>query len=396
MRIALLSALADNPDHQGERLAFRRFVGRSVLAHQIDIMLALGCERIICLSTGLSPELLTCQHRAERGGARFQAIGTSRHLASMVTAQDALFVLADGLLPEAGECVEALALRPAILTFPADAAVAKGFERIDANLAWAGGMHLLGSTAERLNDLPEDSDAISALLRVALQGGTSKSAVPLGLMEEGLWSLKDSYTARTEREKTWVSRHIALSSFVAPGAAIADRIGARLARDFVGGKLQRLPVFATVIGGVVAGAAAIFGYPIASLCCAIFMVFSERVSGIFERLNLAGRPARTKKPFGDWLRLGCDAMILALLVNVMPREIEWLRMFLPAMLIGLLHLGERRGAARWRPLYADRIVLLAVLTPMVWLGFPSEAVAAVCISVLASIFVEQSQSDTNP
>jgi hypothetical protein len=60
LRIALLLALAENPDAAGEKLTFRRFAGRSVLAHQIDAVLAMGCESEICSAAS------TMQRLAER------------------------------------------------------------------------------------------------------------------------------------------------------------------------------------------------------------------------------------------------------------------------------------------------------------------------------------------
>ena len=396
MRIALLSAIAENPDQAGERMAFRQFVGRSVLAHQIDAMLALGCESIICIASGLNHDLIACQHRCEKGGARFHSIDASRRLSGLVTAKDEVFVLADGLLLETGGLVEALAKRSAILTFPADTAITKGFERIDSELAWAGAMRVHGSAVERLSDLPPDVDAVSALLRIALQSGTHVEALDEALLTEGRWSLQDNYTVRIEREKAWVKRYVRPASFAAPGTALTERIGARLARDFVGGKLQKLPLVMTVLSGAFGAGFAASGRVELGLVFALGMVILERIGGVFERLIEAGKPNVSDFSVRKFWRIGSDALLCVLLALNLPETLGWARVFMPILLIGLLRLGERKGLQKWRATYADRVLQIAILLVPAFLGYLYETMAIGSLLLLATIFLEQNEPDTNP
>jgi hypothetical protein len=391
LRIALLLALAENPDAAGEKLTFRRFAGRSVLAHQIDAVLAMGCESVICLASGLSQDLLSCQHHAEAGGAKFHTIDSSRRLASMTTAQDEVFVIADGLLPEASLLVSSLSDRAKILTFPAEVAVTKGFERLDGTRAWAGAMRIWGSAVERLSDLPADADAASSLLRIALQTGTPTAPLDPAVLAEGRWSLKDSYAERAEREKLWVASHIQPASFAAPGTAIAERMGARLARDFIGGAMQRSPWFLAAGAGVFAGVASLLGYPMVAMGLAGLMVFGERIGGVFERLIQAGSPSTKGFSLSKIWRLATDAMIIALCAVSMPEDTGpadsgLFRLFLPLMLIALLRLGERIGRPKWRETYADRISLVALLLPAVLFGQLQLVIPVFSLLVLASFF----------
>ena len=58
MRIALLTALAEEPGRGSRKAAFRPFVGRSVLSHQIDCARALDCDMVLCMIRGLGPEAI--------------------------------------------------------------------------------------------------------------------------------------------------------------------------------------------------------------------------------------------------------------------------------------------------------------------------------------------------
>ncbi|MCH2486625.1 MAG: hypothetical protein MK010_02635, partial [Erythrobacter sp.] len=151
MRIALLTALAEDPARPGRKAAFRSFVGRSVLSHQIDCARALGCDMVLCMIRGLGPEAITCQHRAERAGMRFRPIEDLRRLSSAIGANDSVVVIADGLAVDVETARDAIGERPAIATFPADIAVPLGFERIDSDRAWVGMMTLRGEMIERLS-----------------------------------------------------------------------------------------------------------------------------------------------------------------------------------------------------------------------------------------------------
>ncbi|MFN5778513.1 MAG: hypothetical protein ACK44O_03435, partial [Novosphingobium sp.] len=68
MRVALISMLETGTAPRGAL----RVGGVSVAQEQLVLVLALGCERIFCLASRMSPDIAALQHEAERAGVRFQ------------------------------------------------------------------------------------------------------------------------------------------------------------------------------------------------------------------------------------------------------------------------------------------------------------------------------------
>lgn len=400
MRIAILTALAEDPDHKGRKRAFRIFAGRTILSHQLDCAIDLGCESVACLVGGLGQDVIACQHRAEAAGVRFQAIEDIRRLSGVVKADDDVLVIADGLLPAADEAVRLLGERPVVPTFPVDPALALGFERIDGERAWSGMLRTRGQSVERLSDLPPDADAASALLRIALQNGTRQMPLDPALLANGDWLLRADSATLLAREKRWIFGRISPVSFAAPGLATAERIGSRLARDVVGTRLERIPLLAAVAMGVLAALMAALGKPLVALSLGTAMAVLLPIAGVIQRLARIPRNRTTRLGVDNSLRAGADLLLVALVALTIPVEgPAWLRLFVPAMLFGLLRLGERltgagatQGrAASGRALYADRIVLLAVILPAAFFGFAQLACAALSLLVLGSLFITDTE-----
>lgn len=400
MRIAILTALADDPDYKGRKRAFRIFAGRTILSHQLDCAIDLGCESVACLVGGLGQDVIACQHRAEAAGVRFQAIEDLRRLSGLVKADDDVFVIADGLLPASHEAVRLLAERPVVLTFPADPALGFGFERIDGDHAWAGTLRARGQCVERLSDLPPDADAASALLRIALQTGTRQTPLDPALLANGDWLLRADPPSLLAREKRWIAGRVSPVSFAAPGLATAERIGSRLGRDIVGTRFERIPLVAAVAAGVLAALMATLGKPLVALSLGTAMAVLLPVVGVIQRLGRMPRNRASRFGVDMTLRAGADLLLVALIALTIPVEgPAWLRLFVPAILFGLLRLGEQHtfdpdapgSSASWRALYADRIVLLALLLPSAFFGVAQLACAVLCLLVLGSLFVRDGQ-----
>ncbi|MCB2045603.1 MAG: hypothetical protein H6915_06575 [Novosphingobium sp.] len=222
MRVALLSIL----DHAGEaedgHRAFLTFAGKSLAARQLELALGIGCERIVCISDNLAHPLIALQHRVEGAGARFHVISAARALGGLIHASDELVVIADGVLPLAAEAQELLDRGNAVLTLPADEALDRGFERIDLNDAWAGALVMPGGLVERLNQLPPDCDAVSALLRIALQAGLPQRELPERLLAEGRWVRLSSQSEADQLEPQWLRRLLPAPDPFAPGNTLAN------------------------------------------------------------------------------------------------------------------------------------------------------------------------------
>ena len=82
-----------------------------------------------------------------------------------------------------------------------------------------------------------------------------------------------------------------------------------------------------------------------------------------------------------------DPLYLILIARASAEDTGWLRLFVPAVLFGLLHLGERLSVRRWRRSYADRVILTLVLLPAVVLGITLPVVAVLALAVLVTLFL---------
>lgn len=389
MRLAILSALADPFGHAGasagERPAFRRFAGKSVLSHQIDCAAHLRCDRVICLAGGLGPDMGAARSYAERAGIRFDMVDSTLRLAGSVTANDDVIVLADGVLPDRAALVGALAERPGVVAFPADPALALGFERLDASRAWSGALRMRGEGVARLADLPPDCDLASSLLRIALQSGVRVVELDASPLTDGTWQRRVDRQASSEAERRWITRQVQPAPFVAPGLAVADRMGLRWAHDAGGGRWARAPHVAALLAGFLALGAGLASWPLAALALLLAASFALAVAEVFDRVETLGAPPRRPAlglPAAKWLR---DGLLIGLLVAVIAAEPGWLRAALALVMVAVLRLGAATSRWPWRALYGDRILLLVVLLAAAFQGLAAPTVAGLSLLALAEM-----------
>ncbi|MBX7540605.1 hypothetical protein [Qipengyuania sphaerica] len=392
MRIALLSALDSATTPASVRPAFAQFAGAMVIERQLDLAIRLGCERVACLVDTIESEIVELQHRAEKAGLKFRALRQPSRIGSMVEAEDELLVMAPGVLPD-DDAVEASLGKGQVLVLPADIAVPLGYERIDLELAWSGVMLVPGKVIDRLGQLPDDVDVPSALMRIALQSGSQMAALDRELVAEGKWQLNADRQALDLREKKWIDAQREQISFRAPGLAVAERAGARLARDVVGRSAQSVATIAagvSLLGAAVAGA---LGFAATGLALVSFGALFGHMGGVVERVARLGRPKRGIEPIQKVLSYLVDPLLIALLILAAPESLEFLRVFVPLMLIGLLRLGERHASDKWRRTYSDRIMLGFLLAPAAFIGYSTELAALFALVVLATRFFQPFRAD---
>lgn len=261
MRVALLSLLEPAEGEPSSPRGYLRIGGQLTARHQLALALALGCNRIVFLAEALSGELVALQHVAEDRGAQFHVIAAGRALAGLVSPEDELLVLSEGLVAMPGEALELLGDGPAVLTLPVETGIAAGFERIDINHASAGAMRLPGKLAARLADLPGDWSAPSALLRAALQTGIRQVGVPGALLDDGRWVLLRSEAEAHAAEPRWLRLHTAQGRRRSPGeslvAGLVHRFGPAILH--AGTRPFALAVAAWAVGFLALGSAW-FGY----------------------------------------------------------------------------------------------------------------------------------------
>ena len=191
----------------------------------------------------------------------------------------------------------------------------------------------------------------------------------------------------TARERSWVAGHADLAPFTAPGLAIAERVGARLAQDSFGGQLPRILAFGAAIAATLALALAVAGWIVPGFGLATLAALFTAMEAVVRRVAHAGQ----LRPPVPWLIQALvvllDPLLVILIASASPEDVEWLRLFVPVVLIGLLHLGERLAVQRWRRSYADRVLLTVILVPAAVLGVTLPVVAALGLATLVSLFL---------
>ena len=354
-----------------------------MIAWQADLVRALGCNRIICLCDGPTPELLSLQQEAEADGVQVNLIRGPLQLVGLVSADQELVVLADGLVPDRSITSRLFGEGRGVATLPAEAGIAAGFERIDAGNSWGGVIVTRGNVAEKLANMPPDSDCISLLLRLALQAGTRTVALDTAWLHSGEWMLMSDPDQVAARENALLASYAAPIHWTGPGRSLAEKLARRLSPAH----LARGPaIFGTIFvaSGLGAVASASQDYAAAAMLFLAFAGFSLAVSRALGRFR-NGLFGRDKRSIFD--KYGRDLFDISAVVSlVLPTTLPMLgeKLYLPVMLFGLLRLAERLPSPRWRALWSDRISLALILCAGAWSGLITEALAV--LSLLALLF----------
>jgi hypothetical protein len=336
--------------------------GKPIARHQLDLALALGCEKILCVGNGAAAEAIALRHAAEANGARFQIMRGVRDLPAAVRGDDQLLVLAHGLLPESGRAFALLKEGPGVLVLPAEAGWGAGFERLDLAAAWGGAMVIPGRLVVGLDQLPEDAEPIAGLLRLARQGGVPERALPESELAERRWQIVRTPEAAHALEPAWLRRRLPPVSGFRPTAWLARLALRRFGSRLIGGRRGFAVVAAVSLvltGG--AFAAGWFGLPwLGFVVLALAALANESAEG----LVLLQRPifgAETKPSQGIFIvRAIWDLARVAigtLAIDATRAE----RVFPPLVVAGLLRIAPPWPEAGWRALAADRGLLAIVL-----------------------------------
>lgn len=368
--------------------AFLRVGGIALARHQLAAVLALGCERIICVARGLQPGLVDLQHAAEDHGARFHLVSAPRGLIGLVAANDDLIVLADGLLVAPDAAAAQLEAGQGVLVQPIEVGLPAGFERIDLNHAAAGAMRIPGALVERLADLPDDCDIMSALQRIAFQTGVGQRMLPSGLRETGAWRLIRDEGEAQRVEAEWFREHTSLS-----GLTSASEFVSRLAARAVGPALMHSGSGGNAVGVLALAAlllalgAGWFHFPTVALMLCTCADVLRRAAGLLLRiernsLNLPRSALSRELLFGWALDI---VLILVLSWSRAPDigEDAFAHAFPAIMLVALLRLIPQIVASRWTGWLEDRGLLCLGLAFIVGAsgGMPAGLVAAIAVAL---------------
>jgi type IV secretory pathway TrbD component len=395
MRIGLIAALRHS--EEGSLRAALPLAGRSVIAWQAALLQTLGCERVLCLAETPGGTVLELQHRLEGQGVQFHALRGLGAIPALVRAEDDLVILADGLVPEPA-VVRALVggegdqpLQRMVATIPADhtlaAAHPEDFERIDAARHWGGVLVMRGAPAQRLADFPADADAVSLLLRLALQAGTPPRELAARELAPETWLLANSEAAVARHEGALIAAAARPADWRAPGTALASAA----VRAMVPRGLEQGPVIAgcaalvLLFSGVMAAA---FGFAATGLALAGFGALMAQVSQSFAALD-----ARLCREAGE----GRAGVVLTSAGDVLAGVILWFGLapfpeIAPLAALGpvayaLARLAARGGHSALAAAASDRAGLLLILAFAAALGLLPQALACLALGLCAALLL---------
>jgi hypothetical protein len=350
----------------GATRAAMPLAGRTVLARQVDLLRMLGCERILCLCDRVDEEILHLQQAVESTGGTFQALRGFLHLPALVRSDDDLVILADGVLPDPVLVASLFAetTPPRFVTaFPAENPLVvlhpDDFERIDAGRHWAGVLAMRGAPVQHLADFPPDADAVSLLLRLALQAGTPCRELPDDRVATESWLLATDEAALTAQEDALITRAAGEADWRRPCQAAARLLARRLApRGLARGPLIALAsALLLLIGGATASA---FGVAAAGLGLAAGGTFAAALADALARLQrelLGDGPSERALAWSGRVADGLAALTLWLALA--PAPVAEPLAVLGPVVVGLARLASDSVPALALP--ADRMVLMGAL-----------------------------------
>jgi hypothetical protein len=395
MRIGLIAALRHS--EEGALRAALPLAGRSVIAWQAALLQSLGCERVLCLAETPGGTVIELQHMLESQGVQFHALRGLAAIPALVRAEDDLVILADGLVPEPA-VVRALVggegdqpLQRMVATIPADhplaAAHPEDFERIDAARHWGGVLVMRGAPAQRLADFPADADAVSLLLRLALQAGTPTRELAARELAPETWLLANSDAAVARHEGALIAAAAPPADWRAPGTALASAA----VRAAVPRGLEQGPVIAggaalvLWLSGVMAAA---FGFGATGLALAGLGALMAQVSQSFAALAARLRREAGEARAGAVLAGAGDVLAgVTLWFGLAPfPEIEPLAVLGPVA-FALARLAARGGHSALAAAASDRASVLLILALAAAFGLLPHALACLALGLCAALLL---------
>jgi hypothetical protein len=394
MRTGLIAAQCRTPT--GELRAQLPLAGRSVLAWQVALLRRLGAERIICLCDGPMGDVLQLQHAVEASGGSFHALQSFAALPALVRAEDELIVLRDGLVPDVALASNLVSPKTgqskAVLCLPSDHPLALAhpdtFERIDAERHWAGLLMMRGAPVQQLAEFPTDADAVSVLLRLALQAGTPCQILTADQVTDTTWLLSESVDAARRNEAALIYHAAPPSDWRAPLSALAAGIVRKTATYGMeeGHRIAAAMALLTILSGVMIAA---WGAGTGGLIFAALGAFAGQIAAGFATMDARLRQIEAKASRSSVLRGGVDigAAVTAWFVLSTWPDFYPLAVCGP-IVIGLARLVETDRTGPVRVIASDRASLLLALALAAGLGHATLVTAMLSAVLIAALLLK--------
>lgn len=380
MRTALLSTIERTEGDEAR--AFLPLGGRKLIDWQLDLARELRCDRVICLAEGPSSDLDSFRDRVEKLGLEFQAIGGPLQLVGLISADQELVVIGDGVVIDRQFVREVSLDQRGVAVIPAKDGIAAGFERVDAQNAWGGIFIARGQIAEQLADMPADSDTISLLLRLALQAGTPLMQVDSDRLADGTVILATDSELVSKRERSLISRSAKGVSWFGPFTAMARILSRKLAGNWI-----------------VRGPEASFAFAIAGLLTALTLTFYSLQFWAMTALAVASFAgtlsaslfALRAKLFGTnvqgYFDLSFNILIdYSLIISLTFPFVDGFeqRLFLAVIMLGLWRVTAYHSSSKFAAFWQDRSLLIAILLLAIGLGEIMMAIQLLALIALGS------------
>lgn len=246
-----------------------------------------------------------------------------------------------------------------------------------------------GAPVQQLADFPADADAISVLLRLALQAGTPCRELGPSELAPETWLLAISDQAVAAHEAALINAAVPAPDWRAPIASLAAVLVRRLAPLGLGqGALIAAATAALMLlGGIFAAAS---GEAAGGLALTAAGGFGARVSGAYAALTarLRRRPEDGRKDAA--LGLTVDAFAALTLWFALAPWPDWTPLAVCGpLVIGLARLVSRDADTTLAGIASDRASFLMLLALAAWLGFLPEAAAATALALLAALLLRR-------
>lgn len=159
--------------------------GETLIERQAARLADVGVTHIAVAVAAVPGDLLATCDRIRRRGLKVTPVRTAADLGALVTADDRIILVADGL--RAGGTHYAAIAKPgsSAILVTGDTVSTQSFERIDATRRWGGLASITDEMVRELEAMPGEWDMMLTLLRLAVQTGARRLYCEPALFEQG-------------------------------------------------------------------------------------------------------------------------------------------------------------------------------------------------------------------
>jgi hypothetical protein len=250
-----------------------------------------------------------------------------------------------------------------------------------------------GAAADRLVDVPMESDPISSLLRIAAQTGTRRIHLAPAILDSGDLILVDDAQALARAEKRWLERSAGRIGWRKPASAAVGAVVRWLAPRFLA--RARSALFADIAGTLLAAGAAALAWterPAAGLAVLALAAGGYLCGRLLRGFERGSMPATAAARWGDAV---VDVLFVASAVAAEPRN-PGFALFAALVAVVAARLAEAHGPNAPIATAGDRILRLGAFALAAALGNLLPAVQVFAVAVLGLDLVLRSTVRLTP